>query len=487
MTTYLFYDLETTGLNKAFDQIVQFSAIRTDAAFKEIERKNLIVRLRPDTVISPGALITHRLGISQTQAGLSEYEAIQEIHQLLNTPGTVSLGYNTMGFDDEFLRFSFHRNLLPPYTHQYSNQCRRMDILPLAVIYYLYKNEVMNWPELNGKPTLKLEHLSAANQLAGGRAHDAETDVVATVAMTQIFSRNKKMWNYLGGYFNKSTDAERIAQLPMATRISSGNHSTGLVVGAAYGAEQKYQAPVLYLGNSIPYSNQTLWLRLDLPALQETTRENVAESTWIIRKRLGDPPIILPPLPRYLALIEPERKQLARDNLSWLAAHPDIFREIIKYHQNFRYPEIPDLDPDAALYQLGFLSQSEARICRRFHAAAPTEKARIVEQFPTEEIRQLAARILFRNFPEHAPPAGRPDFERYMKRVNAGRAEDALRDYKGERRMTPAEALLEIDELKSQEHLDTEQQALLAELKTYLQQMFTKAPSASIQAGKSAR
>lgn len=114
MITYLFYDIETTGLNKAFDQVLQFSAIRTDSTFKEIDRKNIAVRLRPDVIPSPGALITHRIGLSEAQKGLSEYTAARQIHRLLNTPGTISLGYNTMGFDDEFLRFSFHRNLLPP-------------------------------------------------------------------------------------------------------------------------------------------------------------------------------------------------------------------------------------------------------------------------------------------------------------------------------------------------------------------------------------
>ena len=38
MNTYLFYDLETTGISPAFDHPVQFAAILTDADFKEIAR-----------------------------------------------------------------------------------------------------------------------------------------------------------------------------------------------------------------------------------------------------------------------------------------------------------------------------------------------------------------------------------------------------------------------------------------------------------------
>ncbi|MFH0726954.1 MAG: exonuclease domain-containing protein [Pseudomonadota bacterium] len=472
MITYLFYDIETTGLNKAFDQVLQFSAIRTDSTFKEIDRENIAVRLRLDVIPSPGALITHRIGLSEAQKGLPEYKAILQIHRLLNTPGTISLGYNTMGFDDEFLRFSFHRNLLPPYTHQYNNGCSRMDLFPITIMFYLYKNEALQWPGLNGKPTLKLEHLSAINQLADGRAHEAETDVIATLALSKILSRHEQMWRYLAGYFHKATDAERISRLPTAHQSPGCNHTTGLLIGSEFGADLGYQTPVLYLGDSIPYSNQTLWLRIDLPALRETTPETIATSSWVIRKRLGDLPIILPPHARYLERLTEERKKCVAENLAWIAGHPNLFREIIQYHQHFRYPEIPDLDPDAALYQMGFLSRSEEQRCRQFHAAEPRDKALLLKSFEREEIRSLAARILFRNFPEEAPAACKGEFDRYLKRVNAPRAEEALCDYKGARRMTPVEAFLEIDRLSREGNPDTEQRQLLGELALYLKRAF---------------
>src|SRR3990167_1275636 len=128
MNTLLFYDIETTGLNKCFDQVLQFAAIRTDLELNELAHHDIRIKLNADVIPSPYAMITHHIGLDAMQQGQNEYEAIQEIHTLLNTPGTLSLGYNTLGFDDEFLRFSFYRNLLPPYTHQFSNQCRRMDI-----------------------------------------------------------------------------------------------------------------------------------------------------------------------------------------------------------------------------------------------------------------------------------------------------------------------------------------------------------------------
>ena len=55
--TFVFYDLETTGTSPAFDQPLQFAAIRTDDDFNGIERVNLRCRLAPHILPSPHALI----------------------------------------------------------------------------------------------------------------------------------------------------------------------------------------------------------------------------------------------------------------------------------------------------------------------------------------------------------------------------------------------------------------------------------------------
>jgi len=477
MHTYLFYDLETTGLNKAFDQILSFAAIRTDMAFHEIDRHELSVRLRPDVIISPRAIMTHRIPVAESLRGVPEYDAVLQIHKWMNAPRTISLGYNTLGFDDEFLRFSFHRNLLPPYTHQYANGCRRMDVLPCTVVYRLYSEETLAWPEIDGKPTLKLEHLNEANRFVSGRAHDAMVDVEATVALARRLSKERKIWHFLSGCFDKRLDAERLADLPVASKDGSASHQQGLLVSHDMGKENAYQAPVISLGNSIPYSNQTLWLRLDLPELRTTTAKTVSDTTWVVRKRLGEPPFILPPRDRYWQRLSEERRELAVQNLDWLSSHPDLFREIISFHQNFRYPEIPDLDPDAALYQMGFLSSREEALCRRFHEAPFHEKAEVITRFPKTETRTLARRILMRNRPRAPIEADMIDWNRYMERVNPREEKDVLVDYRGEKRVTPAAALAEIASIRREGAIDDEQRRLLEELEGYLKTEFSQ-PSA---------
>ena len=477
-SSYFFYDIETTGLNKAFDQVLQFAAIRTDPELREISRHTITVKLRPDIIPSPQAMITNRMSMAELDSGVCEYDAVRQIHQLMNEPGTISLGYNTLGFDDEFLRFSFYRNLLPPYTHQYQNDCRRMDLLPITVVYWLFKRKVLNWPQVDGKISLKLEHLGSANRLISGPSHDALVDVSATLDLARIFFDDKKMWHYLEGYFDKRTDALRVGEIPANYQSTAGAHQLGLMVSSEYGPQQNYQVPVISIGTSIPYSNQTLWLRLDLPSLQETKPQALEETTWVIRKRYGEPGLLLPPLDRYWKHLGKDRQKITEMNLDWLRSNPEPFQQIVNYYREYRYPYIPNLDPDAALYQIGFFSASDNRMCRKFQKASTDGKSALINQFDSAEARTLAARVLSRNFPQTLPQKFTKEYLSYMSRVNPPKEDDALLDYKGEPRTTPSGALTEIGRLRQSEQLDEVQFQLLDELEEYIKTKFPERPTA---------
>jgi len=487
MNTYLFYDLETTGLNKVFDQVLQFAAIRTDTTFNEIERHEIIVKLRPDVIPSPKATLTHRIAIAQSMQGLCEFEAITQIHHLMNKPGTISLGYNTFSYDDEFLRFCFHRNLLTPYTHQYKEGCRRSDLLPMTIMYYLYKKDILDqWPQIDGKPTMKLEYLSKANKLATGPAHNAMVDVEATVELARQFYKEPEILHYLNGYFDKATETKRIEKISLDFQSIACTNRIALMINNQYGYANKYQVPVLLIGNSIPYKNQTLWLRLDNPKLRDlcvsdfpsktsTFDEKKAfyEKSKVIRKKYGEPGIVLPLSDRH-DYLTPERKALVEENKSWLQSHTSVFHKLIQYYREFRYPKIPDLDIEAALYQNDFLSSLEEGLCRQFHSASVPEKQNIVSHFEDIEMRQLANRCLCRNYPDNLPVHFTQDFEEYMRRVNPDNEDEALFNHKFEKRTTPAVALREIDKLRTEEKLDTQQVELLKELENYIHKHFPR-------------
>ena len=56
MTGYVFYDTETTGTLPAYDQILQFGAIRTDEDLNEINRFEIRCRIMPHIVPATKAL-----------------------------------------------------------------------------------------------------------------------------------------------------------------------------------------------------------------------------------------------------------------------------------------------------------------------------------------------------------------------------------------------------------------------------------------------
>ena len=472
MNSYLFYDVETTGLNRAFDQILQFASIRTDLELNELERHHIQVRLRDDVVPSPQSLLTHGISITEMHEGVSEYEAMRQIHRMLNRPGTISLGYNSLGFDDEMMRFGFYRNLLSPYTHQYADGCGRMDLFPMTILYWLYKPDVVKWPDINGTTSLKLEMINDLNQLAPGKAHDAMVDVTASLALARRLRTEAQMWDYVCGFFDKQTDTERARQLPVSIESADGAHQMALMVASEFGTENQFQAPTLHIGGSTPYKNQNLWLRLDLPELAQTSGDTIAATTWVVRKRFGDVGILLPPLERFWQRLAPEHRQLAEENQRWIAARPDLLTEIIDYHREFRYPEVPDLDADAALYDLGFPSNRDAGLCRKFHTADVDEQVKILDLFENKSYQQLAIRLLARNHAGKLPRRINAEFNRYLERVNPPTQKLALLDYRNQPRLTPKAALLEIEEIRARNELGPAQGRLLTDLEGYLRQNF---------------
>ena len=216
--TYIFYDLETTGQNPCFDQVIRFAAKETDHNLNIINEHNISIKLRNDIIPHPKALLVNRLNINQLSEGLVEYEAFYKIHKIMNKPNTINIGYNSLSFDDKFLRFGFYRNLLEPYNHHnpLKGNNFRADLYNMLFIYYLYKNEEsIVWPIVNNRLSLRLENINTINNLYKGMSHDAEVDVHVTIELAKkLYSIDHKMWNYLISNFIKNNEKNNFNKLP---------------------------------------------------------------------------------------------------------------------------------------------------------------------------------------------------------------------------------------------------------------------------------
>ena len=195
--TFLWHDYETFGANVRRDRPAQFAAIRTDAELNEIGVP-IMIYCQPvnDFLPDPQAcLITGITPQVCMQKGIPEHQFAAEIEQAFSQPNTIGVGYNTIRFDDEITRFMFWRNLIDPYAREWQNNCGRWDLLDVVRTAYALRPEGIQWPtkiDENGdgvadrKASFKLTDLTAANGLAHEAAHDALSDVRATIAMARL-------------------------------------------------------------------------------------------------------------------------------------------------------------------------------------------------------------------------------------------------------------------------------------------------------------
>ncbi|WP_119155277.1 exodeoxyribonuclease I [Caldimonas tepidiphila] len=197
---FFWHDYETFGTVPRRDRPAQFAGIRTDAELNEIGPPLMhYCRPAPDTLPDPeSCLLTGILPQTCLERGLPEHAFAAAIHRELAAPGTIGVGYNSLRFDDEVTRFLFWRNLIDPYAREWQNDCGRWDLLDTVRCAWALRPEGIEWPRhADGRPSFKLEHLSAANGLAHDAAHDALSDVRATIALARLLKqRQPKLFDF---------------------------------------------------------------------------------------------------------------------------------------------------------------------------------------------------------------------------------------------------------------------------------------------------
>ena len=198
--SFLFYDLETYGTDPRRSRIAQFAAIRTDLALKPIEDPyDFLVRPADDLLPSPTAtLITGIAPQHALHAGIPEAEAFARIFEAMSVPETCTLGYNSLRFDDEFVRYGLFRNFHDPYEREWRGGNSRWDLLDVMRLAHALRPEGIVWPlRDDGTPSFKLEHLAEANGVREGDAHEALSDVRALIGMARkLKTAQPKLWDY---------------------------------------------------------------------------------------------------------------------------------------------------------------------------------------------------------------------------------------------------------------------------------------------------
>ncbi|MBT1449720.1 exodeoxyribonuclease I [Glaciecola sp. XM2] len=210
----LWHDYETWGVDPKRDFPVQFAALRTDLDLNIIAKPvNYFCQIPNDYLPHPQACLV--TGITPQQSlrdGHIEAEFAAKVMTQLTQPETCSAGYNSIKFDEEVTRNMFYRNFFPVYEREYQNGNSRWDIIDLVRAAYALRPEGIEWPHYDdGKPCFKLEELSQANGLEHESAHDALSDVYATIALAKLIKEKQpKLYEYYWGLRQKHEVAKHI-------------------------------------------------------------------------------------------------------------------------------------------------------------------------------------------------------------------------------------------------------------------------------------
>ena len=211
-TSIYWYDLETTGTHPASDRIMQFAGCRTDAELNVVDEPYVTyVRLASDVLPHPEACLV--TGVTPQRAngeGIDEWQAIRRIDEIMRVPGTCVAGYNNLRFDDEFLRYALYRNLMDPYAREWQEGNSRWDLIDLVRATCALRPDGIDWPEEeDGVVTFGLDRLSAANGISHDNAHDAMSDVEATIGLARLIRKAQpRLWNFaLGRRFKNAAGA----------------------------------------------------------------------------------------------------------------------------------------------------------------------------------------------------------------------------------------------------------------------------------------
>lgn len=202
MTELYFYDLETWGADPKRDRIAQFAGQRTNLALTPIAPPTtLYCQLSSDYLPDPeSVLITGIVPQVCQQKGIVEADFTRRIHrEWTATPDTCIVGYNNIRFDDEMMRYAFYRNFIEPYGREWQQGNSRWDLLDVVRACYALRPSGIEWPmKDDGTPSFKLEELTKANGLGHEKAHDALSDVQATIALAALIkAQQPRLFDYL--------------------------------------------------------------------------------------------------------------------------------------------------------------------------------------------------------------------------------------------------------------------------------------------------
>lgn len=422
--TFYFYDLETSGFNPRTDRIMQFGGQRVDMNLRAIgEPDDMLIALSDDILPSPDAILVTGITPQKTKSeGYTEAEFLKIFHEKIAVPGTIFVGYNTVRFDDEFVRFLQYRNFYDAYEWQWKDNRGRWDMLDVARMTRALRPEGVVWPfDSSGKPSNRLELLTSVNKLDHANAHDALSDVNATLSLARLLkSKQPKLFDYLF----TMRDKKKVASLV-------DNGQPFIYVSGKFAHEFEKATIAIKIADHPKKQGSLVYdLRHNPDAFTNLSPEKLAD-LWKYKKDHTDPQLPVktlqynrcPAVAPISVLDKASQNRLDIDmeviekNKGKLKTNPQFVDnlmkalEILDKQQQTRLMENEN-DVDGRLYD-SFLQDADRNLLGRVHNASPDNL--IQDQFGFNDDRMVKLLPLYkaRNFPKKLSDSERAEWETF--------------------------------------------------------------------------
>ncbi len=470
-TTFFFYDLETSGFSARADRIMQFGGQRIDMDLNPVgEPVNILIKLSEDILPGPDAILVTGITPQQTIAdGITEREFTKIFNDEVATPGTIFVGFNSIRFDDEFMRFLQYRNFYDAYEWQWKDGRGKWDLLDVVRMTRALRPEGIKWPvDSAGKSANRLEMLASINNLDHTNAHDALSDVMATIDLARLIkTKQPKLFDFLLSMRDKSKITGLINK-PEAFVYSSGK----------YPAEFEKTTVVVKIADHPKRGGALVYdLRHDPEPFMKMTPEQLVDA-WrykkVTDKNADDPRLPVktlqfnhcPAIAPLAVLDDASKKRLQLDiqtlnnNLAKLRSNQQFVVNVLKALEIMDKKQQASFlqdekSVDAQLYD-GFFGDTDKTAMIAVRAAGADELSDLVESCKDSRLKALLPLYKARNFPKSLNDDERAAWEKFVQSKLFEGNEPAIKKY-----------FARLEELTQQTTLTKNQQYLLEELKLY--------------------
>lgn len=407
--TLYWHDYETFGVDPARCRTSQFAGVRTDENLNVVGEP-LMIYCKPAVDVLPSPMACLVTGITPQQAeaeGLPEREFIGRIHDQLSLPETCGVGYNSLRFDDEVTRYTLYRNFYDPYEREWKNGNSRWDIIDMFRLARALRPDGIKWPNYaDGSPCFKLEELTRANGLSHESAHDALSDVYATIGMAKLLKEKQpKLYQYVYQHRTKQKVAQiidlvsRKPFLHVSSRLPRENGYLGLMMPLVQHPVNKNEIISVNLNGDI--SHLLEWDGDRILERLYTRSEDLPEGEARIPLKgvhLNRCPIVA--TPKLLDDSSAERLGLdlnrCRENWKKLMA-ADLRPKLTDIFSTQRTR--PPQDVELMLYD-GFLPNADRKLLAEVRTSAPELLASGAIQFNDRRYGELLLRYRAKNYPQ---------------------------------------------------------------------------------------